>query len=273
MGLTESEIFGNSFEFNSAGHDTTANTLSYCVLLLAAHPTYQDWIAEELQHVLNDDDSETWDYDETFPKLKRCLAILVSQLALLTSRRYKTIRFPIASEWEQLETLRMYPPIISFAKWTGEEAQTLKINNKTILIPAGTMVIPSVLALHRHPRYWGADSNVWRPLRWIAPSPESGANSNDSHVEQESLLIPTKGTFIPWSEGPRNCPGKKFAQVEVVAVLASLVRKHRIQPTMEPKEDILAAQKRTLRIIDGSAVRLLQQIRKPTKVATRWTQR
>lgn len=77
VGLTASEIFGNIFVFNFAGHDTTANTLSYCVLLLAAHPTYQDWIAEELQHVLEDEDPETWDYDEVFPKLKRCLAILV----------------------------------------------------------------------------------------------------------------------------------------------------------------------------------------------------
>lgn len=167
----------------------------------------------------------------------------------------------------------MYPPILSLAKWTGEEAQTLKINDKIISIPAGTMVIPSVLALHRHPRYWGDDSNVWRPSRWMVPSPGSGANNDNSHIGQESLLVPRKGTFIPWSEGARNCPGKKFAQVEVVAVLASLFRRHRTQPTVEPGENLQAAQERTLRVIDDSAVRLLLQIKKPTRVSTSWTQR
>ena len=43
------EILGNIFVFNFAGHDTTAISLAYAVLLLVAHPEIQDWIADELQ--------------------------------------------------------------------------------------------------------------------------------------------------------------------------------------------------------------------------------
>lgn len=44
-GLSVDEIFGNLFVINFAGHDTTANTLAFGMLLLAAHPDVQDWLA------------------------------------------------------------------------------------------------------------------------------------------------------------------------------------------------------------------------------------
>jgi cytochrome P450 len=77
-GLTVDEIFGNIFVINFAGHDTTANTLAFSMLLLAANPEVQDWVAEELQEVAKDGDSERWDYSVLFPELKRCRAVLVS---------------------------------------------------------------------------------------------------------------------------------------------------------------------------------------------------
>lgn len=76
-GLTVDEIFGNIFVINFAGHDTTANTLAFSMLLLAAHPEVQDWVAEELQEVITDCDSEKWDYSGLFSNLKRCQAVLV----------------------------------------------------------------------------------------------------------------------------------------------------------------------------------------------------
>ena len=76
--LTVDEILGNIFVFNFAGHDTTAISLSYSMLLLVANPMVQDWISEEIQHVLPGEDWESWDYQKSFPKLQRCLAVLVS---------------------------------------------------------------------------------------------------------------------------------------------------------------------------------------------------
>lgn len=51
-GLSMEEIFGIIFVINFAGHDTTANTLAFSMLLLAAHSEVRAWIAEELRGVV-----------------------------------------------------------------------------------------------------------------------------------------------------------------------------------------------------------------------------
>jgi hypothetical protein len=85
-GLTVDEIFGNIFVINFAGHDTTANTLAFSMLLLAANPDVQDWVSEELQEVITNKDGKTWEYGVLFPKLKRCRAVLVSIFHLTKGR-------------------------------------------------------------------------------------------------------------------------------------------------------------------------------------------
>ena len=79
-GLTESEIYGNMFVFNLAGHDTTAHTLAFAVVLLAGEPTVQDWLFEELRMIKGIHHPGKLEYAQVFPKLKRCLAVLVSRL-------------------------------------------------------------------------------------------------------------------------------------------------------------------------------------------------
>ena len=75
--LTVNEILGNIFLINFAGHDTTANTLAYAMLLLAANPGVQNWVGEELEALLRDKSSGVLDYESLFPRLKRCQAVLV----------------------------------------------------------------------------------------------------------------------------------------------------------------------------------------------------
>ena len=80
LGLSDDEIFGNIFIFNLAGHETTANTIAASLVLLAAHPQWQEWLAEEFNRVLGSSKgTEGWKYEVVFPKLQRCLAVMVSQ--------------------------------------------------------------------------------------------------------------------------------------------------------------------------------------------------
>lgn len=78
-GITVDEFFGNILVYYFAGHDTTASVFTYAVLLLAANRECQDWIAEELQYVLPTEDNEAWGNESIFPRVKRCLAVLVSR--------------------------------------------------------------------------------------------------------------------------------------------------------------------------------------------------
>ncbi|KAF4626589.1 hypothetical protein G7Y89_g11573 [Cudoniella acicularis] len=230
--LTDAEIFGNIFVFNFAGHDTTAISLAYGVLLLVANPEVQDWIHEEINHFSKHKGLSTLKYKDTFHKLKRCLAVL-------------------------LETLRLYNPLPGVPKYTGKNATTLKINSKSYHIPENVLVVPALQAQHTHPRHWGSDSLEWRPQRWITASKD---------LESEVLFQPPKGTFFAWSEGLRNCPGKKFAQVEFVAVMVGLFGNNIAEPVPNHGESVAAARERVLRVVKDSNVELLLQMRDPESV-------
>jgi len=149
------------------------------------------------------------------------------------------------------------------------------VNNETINIPSDTLVVPNLQALHTHPRYWGTDSLTWRPSRWILPASASQTveRTEPTQLQNEKLLVPEKGTFIAWSEGARNCPGKKFVQVEFVATMATLFRNYRVQPIAKQGETLDVARKRVLEVVKDSSVQLLLQMRDPESVAVTWSRR
>ncbi|KAL9596408.1 MAG: hypothetical protein Q9179_004620 [Wetmoreana sp. 5 TL-2023] len=247
-GLTDEEIYGNIFLFNFAGHETTANILTYSILLLAAHPQWQDWLSEEVEHVFGGEHGgQAWTYDK-FPKLKRCLAVM-------------------------LETLRLYNPVVAVPKYTDDRAQTIYIDGSAYVIPPKTLVMLNICAMHTNPRYWGEDSLNWRPSRWITTSLCDQKSGPQEPIEQETLFEPRKGTYLPWSGGARVCVGKKFSQVEFVAVMAVLFQKHRVEPVMETGESVEKARRRVVGVIEDSLLRMTLQVRDPTLAAISWKKR
>ena len=78
-GMTDDEIYGNLFVYNFAGHETTANALTYSVALLTCYPQWQEWLGEEINRVFGSESDivEKMQYEEAFPQLKRCLALMV----------------------------------------------------------------------------------------------------------------------------------------------------------------------------------------------------
>lgn len=211
-GLTEEEIYGNIFVFNFAGHDATANSLALGVCLMATRPDVQNWIAEEINTVLAGIGSEEASYQSVFPQLKRCLAVT-------------------------FEVVRLYTAV-AIAKSTGSSATTLTIGGKQVLIPKDTTVIPNYSAMHTHPRYWGDNSLDFEPSRWIlSGTPESGkAGTLEAVLKAETFDEPSKtnSAFVGWSGGARSCPGRKFAQVEFVAVLVGLSVLSRLDRFLSP---------------------------------------
>ena len=81
LGLSDEEVYGNLFIYNLAGHDTTAATLHFAITLLAANPEWQAWIGQEIDQVRHAESSGMWYYEGTFPKLERCLALMVRLVA------------------------------------------------------------------------------------------------------------------------------------------------------------------------------------------------
>ncbi|KAK4235018.1 hypothetical protein C8A03DRAFT_37146 [Achaetomium macrosporum] len=65
------------------------------------------------------------------------------------------------------------------------------------------------------------DALAWPPSRWIQEGAKSG---------EEELVVIERGAFLGWSEGARDCPGKKFSQVEFVATMAAEFRDRCVNP-------------------------------------------
>ena len=142
-----------------------------------------------------------------------------------------------------------------------------------ITIPANTMLIPSHVAVHTHPRYWGPDCLKWRPSRWIQ-SDRSKNHDKQTALMHETLMVPHKGSFIAWSEGIRNCPGKKFSQVEFVAAMAGIFRDWQVDPVTEGSETPEMARMRVMDMVENDTGQvLLLQLLHPERAALTWKRR
>ena len=145
------------------------------------------------------------------------------------------------------ETLRLMPPIIDIPKIVRATPQTVKFDGKAVTVPANTSIHLSALGVQRNPRYWphspskiskkAHDLDDFVPQRWLGSKKSSDAKAepvapsdsvkidgleNASFEAGDGLFVPAKGAFIPFSEGARSCPGRRFAQVEITAVLAAI---------------------------------------------------
>jgi cytochrome P450 len=179
--------------------------------------------------------------------------------------------------FHQLETLRLYGSVLRIPKRTSSIPQSLQVDGQDMIVPPHTDIYCNSIALHTHPDYWGLDSLSWLPSRWIGPTDTAESVSADVSATQlfprEELYKPIQGSYIPWADGARNCPGKAFAQVEFVAVMITLLSKYRIQVLPEAGETSEQARKRVYETVEDSRLKLTLQMRNPGSVCLRLVRR
>ncbi|MEM8751518.1 MAG: cytochrome P450, partial [Pseudomonadota bacterium] len=103
------------------------------------------------------------------------------------------------------ETLRLYPPVPMMVRETTRRETFRKRD-----LAEGSMFILSPWHLGRHERIW-TDPHVFDPDRWRDQKEEAAR----------------RAAYLPFSAGPRVCPGAGFAMMEGVAFLSTLVRRFR----------------------------------------------
>jgi cytochrome P450 len=131
-GLSDKELRDTVLTLLLAGHETTANALSWSFTLLAQHERVSQKLQQELDHVLHDDDPNA----ETLRQLKYTQQVFA-------------------------ETIRLYPSI-----WIMERRVVNDDRIAGISIPAGSTVLISPYTLHRHPAFW-EDPEDFRPDRFV----------------------------------------------------------------------------------------------------------
>lgn len=83
----------------------------------------------------------------------------------------------------------------------------LTVMGKTF--PPGTVLSVPTYTIHRDKRVWGEDVEAFRPERWF---------------EQDQAEI--QKTFNPFSFGPRACVGRNLASMELLIIIASILRRY-----------------------------------------------
>ncbi|MDJ1007455.1 MAG: cytochrome P450 [Paracoccaceae bacterium] len=100
------------------------------------------------------------------------------------------------------EALRLYPPVPMMVRET-----TRRETFRGRALPKGTQVVISPWHIHRHEAYWEAP-DAFDLSRWADK--------------------PLREHYLPFSAGPRVCPGASFALAEGVACLSEIVARHRV---------------------------------------------
>ncbi|EZA52145.1 probable cytochrome P450 4aa1 [Ooceraea biroi] len=131
------------------------------------------------------------------------------------------------------ESIRLYPSVPFFARTLGED---VRIGER--VIPAGCGIFMTPFCTHRLPHHF-PHPHDFKPERF---SPE---NSEGRHPY----------AYIPFSAGPRNCIGYKFAMLEMKSVISAILRKCQLEPVLG-KERVIAKFRVTIRAHGGLWVRV-----------------
>jgi cytochrome P450 len=177
--MTRLEIRNEIIVLFMAGHETTANVLSWVWYLLSQSPDVEKKLHEELARELG---GKTPTYED-INKLPYTRAILD-------------------------ETMRLYPPVPVLARQAREDDT---INGQHIPAKSNILIVPWLL--QRHKKHWEHPDH-FIPERFLPDAKK-----------------PTKFTYIPFSAGPRVCPGKTFGIKESVLVFAILAQRFRAETT------------------------------------------
>jgi cytochrome P450 len=231
--LSDSDIIGNAFIMIVAGHETTANTLHFILLELATNPAAQRALQNDIDSIFEKgSDPSSWNYESSIN-------------AMLASRLGATMN----------EILRLMPAVVAIPKEVSPAHgdQIVTIDGEKHLLPAGMTIIFSSVGVQRNERYWPTrpskivpgkphDLDDFDPERWYRTSTASstgkeevkGADTEDYGGFQgpdtsASLFRPVRGSFIAFSDGPRACLGRRIAQVEMLAALATTFQSHSLE--------------------------------------------
>lgn len=121
-------------------------------------------------------------------------------------------------------------PSFSVLPKLAPAAQTITYRGDSIDIPAGSIILYDMVAPHYDPRIWGADADAFKPSRWLmSPGYKAPPKSINHCRDQADMFCPPRGAFVAFSDGFRNCLGKKFAQVAFCTLLATLLRKYSVE--------------------------------------------
>jgi cytochrome P450 len=114
------------------------------------------------------------------------------------------------------EVLRVHPPVGMIIRHTTQDETFGEYH-----IPANTRTAIPIYLMHHNPKYWKHPETFW-PERWLQDKPPNSHNY----------------AFLPFSAGPRNCIGYRFATLEAKMIMAGVIQKFTFElaPSLKDKK-------------------------------------
>ncbi|XP_022214225.2 cytochrome P450 4d8 [Drosophila obscura] len=203
------------------------------VLLLASvdgRPLTNDEIREEVDTFMFEG------HDTTSSALSFCLHLLSRHpqvqekmleeiLRIIGTDRSRPVTIRDLNELKYLEcvireSLRLYPPVPLVGRKLQSDFKYTHSKYGSGVIPAGSEVLIGIYGIQR--------------LQSAFPQPEQFIPERHENGERFAPF-----TFVPFSAGPRNCIGQKFAQLEMKMMLAKIVREYELLPLGEAVECVI----------------------------------
>ncbi|WWD05412.1 hypothetical protein V865_003489 [Kwoniella europaea PYCC6329] len=207
VGLMESEVIGNICE---AGHETTGHTLTFLQAFLCVYPEWQDKLYEEIISVCRDE-------PPSYPHM--------SQLNICLAACYETIR--LKDIVMTLPKIAMKDTTLPYTTWDDEG----HISHKVHRVKKGSHIIIDSPALSLNPFFW-SDPSRFDPTRFLDANGRVSSSINN---------------FAGFSLGQRQCIGKRFAEVEMVAYISHLIKEYRLFPIEKDGESVHEMKARILK--------------------------
>lgn len=187
--MTDSQLRDEVMTIFLAGHETTANALTWTFYLLSQNPSVEAKLYEELCSVLGNGKDG-------------------SNSSSTSKSEGRRIRIPTIEDVPKLEytenvfreSMRLYPPA-----WTIGRQVITDYKVGKYVIPAGSIILMSQYVMHRNPLYF-SDPDLFYPDRWTK--------------EAKSSL--PRFSYFPFGGGIRGCIGEPFAWMEGVLLIATV---------------------------------------------------
>ncbi|KAJ3768943.1 cytochrome P450 [Lentinula raphanica] len=196
--LTEAEMISQMRVLLLAGHETTANTLSWLFYELVRDLDLQNKLREEIR-AAEKVAAARGDSELTIVDLEKMQLLGATVKELL---RYHPVAIHMFRRADEDDVLPLSTPITTT---TGEVLTELPV-------PKDTRTIISITAYNRNKELFGEDAHVFNPYRWLEPD----------HVKKGISLGPF-ANLATFSGGIRTCIGWRFAVIEIQAFIVELL--------------------------------------------------
>jgi cytochrome P450 len=193
--MTDTQLRDEVMTIFLAGHETTANALTWTFYLLSEYPSVEAKLYEELKSVIGNGNGKG---NGGSKQEASSLDLRIPTVDDIPNLEYteKIVR----------ESMRLYPPA-----WTLGRQAINDYNLDGYVIPAKSIILMSQYVMHRNPKYF-PEPDLFYPERWT----------------RETRIELPRFSYFPFGGGIRGCIGEAFAWMEGILIVATVCRRWRM---------------------------------------------